>query len=65
MADLRQTVTFTITNARAIKAMATVGRFLAEMADRYQFDSDAQRALRAFRYAAKRLDIKSKLRRSR
>lgn len=45
-------------NARAVRALEAVGEFLAELLEDQPWDTDAKKAVKAFRYAAKRLVVK-------
>jgi len=50
-------VTLVLGNPRCLRALRHVCRFVWEMADRYEYDSDAQLAKRAAKHLAKNLKL--------
>lgn len=53
--SLCYTLHVTLGNQRAVKALAKAAEFIAEQAEGQEWNKDAQRALKAVRYACKHL----------
>lgn len=58
--QLHYTITATFANKRAMRAMGCAARFIAEQAAGQEWNADAQRALKAVRYAMKHLRLTAK-----